>query len=120
MSVNKPRVVKDFEKLSEELQEQIKLNYPDGFSTHLIRYKNADGKTVSALPFETEDRYYLVRMTLAEAKEIIENDTDYDDSGHLKDDVKDEYEDKYGDGDGEEEFVDYNSDNEPADDFDDY
>jgi len=94
---NKPRVVKDYEKLDPEIQEQIKLTYPYGFAKHLIQYKNADGKFVSALPLETDDRYYLVRMTLIEAKQIIEDDDDYDESGELKESVKEEYEEKYGD-----------------------
>ncbi len=94
---NKPRVVKDYEKLDAEIQEQIKLMYPYGFAKHLIQYKNAEGKFVSALPFETDDRYYLVRMTLNEARQIIEDDDDYDESGELKESVKEEYEEKYGD-----------------------
>ena len=36
MSNQKPRVIKDFEKLDEGIQEQIKLENPDGFSTNLI------------------------------------------------------------------------------------
>ena len=94
---SKPRVVKDYEKLDSDIQEQIKLMYPYGFAKHLIQYKNADGKFVSALPFETDDRYYLVRMTLIEARQIIEDDDDYDESGELKESVKEEYEEKYGD-----------------------
>ncbi len=94
---NKPRVVKDYEKLDGDIQEQIKLMYPYGFAKHLIQYKNAEGKFVSALPFETDDRYYLVRMTLIEARQIIEDDDDYDASGELKESVKEEYEEKYGD-----------------------
>lgn len=93
----KPRVVKDYDKLDSEIQEQIKLMYPFGFAKHLIQYKNAEGKFVSALPFETDDRYYLVRMTLNEARQIIEDDEDYDESGELKESVKEEYEEKYGD-----------------------
>ncbi len=94
---NKPRVVKDYEKLDGDIQEQIKFMYPYGFAKHLIQYKNAEGKFVSALPFETEDRYFLVRMTLIEARQIIEDDDDYDASGELKESVKEGYEEKYGD-----------------------
>ena len=36
-------------------------------------------------------------MTLIEAKQIIEDDDDYDASGELKESVKEEYEEKYGD-----------------------
>ncbi|MEZ4827558.1 MAG: hypothetical protein R3C61_14940 [Bacteroidia bacterium] len=115
MSVNKPKVFKDFEKLSEEMLEQLHEAYPDGFSNHLIRYQSADGKSARALPFETEDRYYLIRMPVAQAKEIPDNDDDFDDSGNTKDEKDD-----FGDNDGEEEYSDYNGDNEPADDYDDY
>ena len=97
MSQSKPKVIKDFEKFDESMQEQIKLSYPNGFVDHLIRFTNKDGKIVSALPFETDDKYYLIRMTATEAKDIIRDDTDYDTDGNLKDDIKDEYEDKYAD-----------------------
>ena len=96
MNTTKPRVVKDFEKLDPRIQEQIKLSYPNGFSDYLIRFPNKEGKYVSALPFETEEKYYLVRMTQEEAAQIVEEDDDYGDDGTLKDIVKFEYEDKYG------------------------
>ena len=65
MAQNKPRVIKDFEKLDVALQEQIKLLYPKGFTDHLITFNNREGKLVSALPFETDDYYYLVKMMLS-------------------------------------------------------
>jgi hypothetical protein len=92
---NKPRVVKDYDKLDESVIEQIKLNYPYGFQRNLITFKNQLGQFISALPFETDEKYYLVRMTKAEAQEIIEEDDDYDDEGNLKEDVKSDYEEKY-------------------------
>jgi len=106
-SKNKPKVIKDYEKLSEEMQEQIKLAYPTGFSDHLIGFYDKDGLRVSALPFETEDRMYLVRMTIVKAKKIVDDDDDFDDFGVLKDDVKEDYEEKYAEED------------EPSDDYDD-
>lgn len=106
--MNKPRVIKDFDALDVAIQEQIKLYYPEGFHEHLIRFPNKEGKLVSALPFETDEKYYLVRMTVAQAQEIIEDDDDYGDDGMLRDEVKDEYEEKYDDSDGE-----------PSDDMDD-
>ena len=68
MSTNKPRVIKDFEKLDSAIQEQIKLVYPEGFSDYLVYYTNKDGFRVTALPFETDEKYYLVRMTIVQAK----------------------------------------------------
>jgi hypothetical protein len=113
MNTNKPKVIQDFEKLSKEIQEQIKLTYPNGFSQHLIQFTNKEGRFVSALPFETDDKYYLVRMTLDEAREIIYSDDDYDDDGILKDDVKEEFVDKYAE-------LDYMSDVIRVDDDDDF
>ena len=95
VSISKPRVIKDFEKLEESIQEQIKLEYPYGFEDHLISFTNREGKKVSALPFEAEEKYYLVRMTISEAQQIIEDDDDYDGDGNLKEDIKDEYEEKH-------------------------
>lgn len=117
MSSNKPRVIKDYEKLDPAIQEQIKLEYPLGFSRHLIYFTNKDGHKVSALPFETDEKYYLVRMTIPQAKQIIENDEDYDDDGILKDDVKLEYEDKYSGDEGDIDISDDSEDDGFDDDF---
>ena len=84
--INKPRIVKDYDKLPLDVQGQIKLAYPQGFAGNLITYINAKGKVVSALPYETDDHYYLVRMTLEEANNIVENDDDFNDDGVLRDD----------------------------------
>jgi len=101
---SKPRVVKDYDKLDDAVLEQIKLEYPRGFTDKLVSFTNAQGKNVSALPFETEDRYYLVRMTRAEAEQIILEDEDYDDQGNLRPRVQAAYEDKYGDEDDDDDF----------------
>jgi hypothetical protein len=111
MNQSKPRIIKDYDKLDPAIQEQIKLVYPAGFSDSLIYYFDKDGKNVSALPFETDDKYYLIRMTLSEAERIIEDDDDYDDDGFLKDHVREEYEDKYP----EVEFAAEEEEDEPAD-----
>jgi len=109
MSTNKPRVIKDFEKLDDAIQEQIKLTYPRGFSKHLIQFTNREGSKVSALPFETDEKYYLVRMTVTEARKIILRDEDYDEDGKLRTEIREDYEDKYADldyiGDDDEEAL---------------
>jgi len=118
MNPNKPRVIKDYDKLDPEIQEKIKLEYPSGYSENLIYFNNKEGKRVSALPFETDDKYYLVRMTVYEAEKIIEEDDDYDSTGSLKDSAKEEYESKYAD----DEFMAGEAEVEEADDVadDDY
>lgn len=92
---NKPRIVKDYEKVDDLIKEQIKLEYPYGFDRDLVTFKNAKGKFVSALPFETEEKHYLIRMTRAEALEIMDEDDDFDEDGNLKDEIKEELEMKY-------------------------
>ncbi|MEQ8240973.1 MAG: hypothetical protein RIA69_17280 [Cyclobacteriaceae bacterium] len=115
MQSSKPRVIKDFVKIDAVIQEQIKLAYPYGFEDSLIHFYDKEGKKISALPFETEDKYYMVRMTKAQAQAIIEDDDDFDGDGNLKESVKDDYEDKYGDMD---HMADYLGDNSDADDDD--
>lgn len=100
--MSKPRLVKDYDKIDEAVIQQIKLKYPEGFEQHLVKFQNKEGKTVSALPFETDTVYYLIRMTVSEAQEIIEEDDDYDDDGLLRDDVREAYEDNL-EFDGEED-----------------
>jgi hypothetical protein len=97
MSTGKPRVVKDYDKLDTVVQEQIKLEYPCGFEDNLIKFTNAEGKRVSALPFEAEDKYYLVRMTVEEAQAIIEDDDDYDEDGNLTDEAREDIEERLED-----------------------
>lgn len=97
--MSKPRVVKDYEKLTEEVKEQIKLVYPRGFSHHLVSFMNKEGERKMGLPFETEDFYYLIRMTPVKAAQIIEDDDDFDDQGILKEHVLSDYTEKYEDED---------------------
>lgn len=92
MASTKPRVVKDYEKLDDSVVDAIKLEYPFGFEENLVTFTNAEGRKVSALPFETEEKYYLVRMTVAEAQAIIEDDDDYNEDGNLTDDAKEQLE----------------------------
>lgn len=116
MNQNKPRIIKDYDKLDVEIQEQIKLVYPYGYSHHLISFTNKEGKLVSALPFETENKYYLIRMTVREAEILVEQDDDYDVDGSLKESVKDDYESKYPDLDYLDEQMEEETDEYPDDD----
>lgn len=95
MNVSKPRIIKDYNKLDKELQQQIKLVYADGFAENLIHFFDKNGIKITVLPFETEDKYYMLRMTENEAVQIVDDDDDFDDDGFLKSEVKQNYEDKY-------------------------
>ncbi len=101
----KLRVTQEYEKLSSDIKEQLKLVYPDGYSDFLITYTNKNGKNISALRFETDEKIYLIRMSYEQAIDIVESDPDYDDAGYLKENVKEDYEEKHSE-------VDYLSENE--------
>lgn len=105
MSQPKPKVIKDYDKLDQAVQEQIKLAYPYGFAKYLIFFTNKDGLKVSALPFETDEKHYLVRMTQQEAHQIIQDDADYNELGQLKDESRVDFEDKYADLDYMSEYI---------------
>ena len=95
--MSKPKVIKDYDKLSEEIQEQIKMTYTYGFDKKLIMFKNAKNKLISALPFEGEEYYYLIKMTKEESQKIISKDDDYGEDGILKEDVMKALKEKHPD-----------------------
>ncbi|MGL4630959.1 MAG: hypothetical protein ACRCVT_07115 [Leadbetterella sp.] len=98
MAGNKPKVIKDFDKLSDEMQEQIVELYPNGYHEHLVKFTDKDGKYVHAVPFETEDRYYLVRMpnlVSPPKSKVVESDDAPKDDDHESEQDGDS--DKYAD-----------------------
>lgn len=99
----KKRVVKDYDTLPEDIIRLVKMRYPTGFAPFLLQYTNQEGKKVSALPFETEDVYYLIRMTIQEAKRLVKEDEDYDEDGVLREDFADIEVDSEFDGEGEDD-----------------
>lgn len=109
--IKKPRVIKDYDKVADDLLEQIKLVYPRGYRKHLIDFTGIDGKKRKGLPLETEEKYYLIRMTLDEAIYVIAHDDDYDDNGRLKPGVQARLADKHDD----EDFLDQFNSNDDND-----
>ncbi|MGI9160654.1 MAG: hypothetical protein ACR2K1_12970 [Saprospiraceae bacterium] len=110
--MSKKRVVKDYDALPEDIIRLVKMKYPTGYANHLVFYTDKEGKKVSALPFETEEVYYLIRMTVQEAKRLIKEDVDYDEEGVLREDFSDiEVDDEFdGQGEDEDESADGSSD----------
>jgi hypothetical protein len=90
--MSKPRVIKDFDKLDNELKQAIFDKYPYGFDKYIITFKNHKNLLVSALPFETEEVFFMVKMTRHEANEISSNRDQ-----ELEDDLDDELDDTLDD-----------------------
>jgi hypothetical protein len=89
-NTEKKRIVKDHEKLPQEVLDQLMEKYPLGFTKHLISIKNAKGENISVLPFETEEVYYLIRMTAKEAVNIFTEYEDDDDEDDMDDEIEGE------------------------------
>ena len=99
----KKRVVKDYDALSEDIVRLVKMKYPTGYADHLVSYSDKEGKKVSALPFETDDTHYLIRMTILEAKRLVKEDEDFDEEGVLRENFADVEVDEEFDGEGEDD-----------------
>ncbi len=60
--VTKKRLVTSFQKLTPEMQEEVKAKYPLGFSDAMMRIDKPNGDFFYAVPFETEEIFYLVKI----------------------------------------------------------
>jgi len=58
----KKRVIKDYRKLPEDIRDEIKEKYPQGFVNRMITFFDKDKQLISALPYDTEDISYLIKM----------------------------------------------------------
>lgn len=76
--MNKPKVIKDFSKLDESLQDEILEKYPKGYQDYLILFTDKEGKYAYALPYETEDKYFLLRMPPLKASKADNDDSEDD------------------------------------------
>jgi len=110
MSQSKPKVIKDFDKIEADLLERVKEFYNNSFADHLITFFNRDGKKITALPFETEEKQYLLRMTDNEVVRVVEEDEDIEDDSFLKNEMKSNIDDP------DMDFLN-ESEEEPADEF---
>ena len=84
--MTKPNIVKkhiatSFHNLSPELQEAVKAKYPLGFTDAMIRGDKPNGDFFYAVPYDTDEIAYMVKI-----------DVKVDDNSH--DDDKDYYDDE--------------------------
>ena len=74
-TVGKKRIIKKYEQLGPDVLKLIKQTYPDGFEDNLISFQTATGELALALPLETEDTSYLIKMPV---NSLPEDDDEYD------------------------------------------
>lgn len=73
--MGKKKIIKKYEHLTGELVNLIKEAYPDGFEDELISIPLASGELALALPLETEEISYLIKMP---NNSLPEDSDDYD------------------------------------------
>ncbi len=87
--MDKKRVIKSYEKLDQAMKDLLDEAYPSGFTGNVIRLTNAQNETYFAVPLETEEANYLIKVPLEsmKPKSVPGNDDDDDDSFGGDDDV---------------------------------
>ncbi len=92
----KKKVIKDYKNLPEEIREALKEKYPQGFVHNIITFFNKDKQLISALPYETDEISYLIKMPstlhLSDEEEETEENLDALPEGE---DLEDLDEEKY-------------------------
>lgn len=66
MAVTKKRVIKSYEKLDEKLREAIMERFPNGYQSEIQTFDIGGGKFMAALPFETDEFFYLIKFPVTE------------------------------------------------------
>lgn len=62
MAVNKKKVIKSLDSLSDDLRDLLKRQYPTGYEGSISRIKNAKNEPIFVFPLETEDATYLIKV----------------------------------------------------------
>lgn len=115
----KKKVIVDYKNVPEEVLQLLAEKYPHGYNKAIIKFQNAKGETVSAVPIETEDTSYLVKVS-TQLQSMVDNIDvdDFDDlglddvggtspkGGFADDEFGDDDEEDTGYGDDEEESLD--------------
>ena len=101
----KKRLVTSFNNLAPELQEAVKAAYPLGYNDYMMRIDKPNGDFFFAVPFETEEISYLVKIDV----KIDDISGEEEDKDYYDDDLK-----------GADELANDDSEDEPADDHADF
>ena len=72
------KIIKDYVDLPKEVLLLLKTAYPYGYAEHLVSFTDKNGAKTTALPFDTNEVSYLIRMTKQEAIIIMEDDEELD------------------------------------------
>ncbi len=82
--MDKRRIIKSMDTLSEDLKNLLMETYPRGYGNNMIRLTNSEGQPFFVVPLDTEDTIYLVKVATPKpgkpvADDDIEDGDDFDD-----------------------------------------
>lgn len=86
----KKKIIKKYEQLTPEVLKLIKDTYPDGYEESLITFQMPSGELALALPLETEDTSYLIRMP---KKAVADEEDDFESGMTAEGDFDSNFED---------------------------
>ncbi|MEG1622730.1 MAG: hypothetical protein RR330_05090 [Alistipes sp.] len=91
-TTEKKHIVTSFHNLTPEMQELVKLKYPTGFSEVMFRVDKPNGDFFYAVPFETDDTAFLIKIDVKidDGSEEDEDKDFYDDEIKGADDLQDD------------------------------
>ena len=82
----KKRVAISYKNLSPELGDEVKKQYPNGYTDHMIRIDKGPGDFFYAIVLETEDTSYLIKVDVKVDDQVEEDDKDFFGDDEIKDD----------------------------------
>lgn len=83
-NTTKKHIVTSFHNLSPEMQEAVKAKYPLGFTEAMIRVDKPNGDFFYAVPYDTDDVAYLVKIDV----KIDDNAAEEDEKDYYDDEIK--------------------------------
>ena len=113
----KKKVIVDYRNVPEAVLQLLAEKYPYGYKKAVIKFQNAKGETVSAVPVETEEVSYLVKVS-TQLKSMVDkievDEDDIDDMGLEDVEVASDGE-NFGEKEFDEEEDDVGYEDEPID-----
>lgn len=80
--MEKKRVIKSIENITEDVMEAIKKKYPDGWANHVQRIDKGNGDFMHVITVDTADASYLIKVKVkVDSIEEVEKFTKQVDAG---------------------------------------
>ncbi|MFR9649127.1 MAG: hypothetical protein SNJ33_01945 [Rikenellaceae bacterium] len=92
-TVHKKRLVTSKNNLSQEQLDEFNALYPTGYTDFMMRIDKPNGDFFYAVPYPTEEIYYLVKVDVKvddkinDDRDIFDTDEDKDTQEHLSDEA---------------------------------